>query len=214
MLTYSKSIGNVEIDYKKFNKDEIEKNPVYMPDSDAAKAAEKILGEKMAEMDSCGGIIECIVNNMPAGIGEPVFDKLDANISKAIMSIGAIKGIEIGDGFEVAKMSGSTDNDGFSIENGVISKTSNHAGGILGGMSDGSSIVVRAAVKPTPSIARTQQTINKSGENIDINIKGRHDPIIVPRAVVVVESMVAVTLVEMLFTGMTSKLDKIIDFYK
>lgn len=214
MLTYSKSIGNVEIDYKKFNKDEIEKNPVYMPDSDAAKAAEKILGEKMAEMDSCGGIIECIVNNMPAGIGEPVFDKLDANISKAIMSIGAIKGIEIGDGFEVAKMSGSTDNDGFSIENGVISKTSNHAGGILGGMSDGSSIVVRAAVKPTPSIARTQQTINKSGENIDINIKGRHDPIIVPRAVVVVESMVAVTLVDMLFTGMTSKLDKIIDFYK
>ena len=91
---------------------------------------------------------------------------------------------------------------------------SNHAGGILGGMSDGSSIVVRAAVKPTPSIARTQQTINKSGENIDINIKGRHDPIIVPRAVVVVESMVAVTLVDMLFTGMTSKLDKIIDFYK
>ena len=214
MHTYSKSIGNVEIDYKKFNKDEIEKNPVYMPDSDAAKAAEKILGEKMAEMDSCGGIIECIVNNMPAGIGEPVFNKLDANISKAIMSIGAIKGIEIGDGFEVAKMSGSTDNDGFSIENGVISKTSNHAGGILGGMSDGSSIVVRAAVKPTPSIARTQQTINKSGENIDINIKGRHDPIIVPRAVVVVESMVAVTLVDMLFTGMTSKLDKIIDFYK
>ncbi len=212
--TYSKSIGNVEIDYKKFNKDEIEKNPVYMPDSDAAKAAEKILSEKMAEMDSCGGIIECIVNNMPAGIGEPVFDKLDANISKAIMSIGAIKGIEIGDGFEVAKMSGSTDNDGFSIENGVISKTSNHAGGILGGMSDGSSFVVRAAVKPTPSIARTQQTINKSGENIDINIKGRHDPIIVPRAVVVVESMVAVTLVDMLFTGMTSKLDKIIDFYK
>ena len=214
ILTYSKSIGNVEIDYKKFDKDEIEKNPVYMPDPYAAKAAEKLLSDRMAEMDSCGGIIECIVNNMPAGIGEPVFDKLDANISKAIMSIGAIKGIEIGDGFDVAKMSGSTDNDGFSITCGVISKTSNHAGGILGGMSDGSSIIIRAAVKPTPSIARTQHTINKSGENIDINIKGRHDPIIVPRAVVVVESMVAITLVDMLFMGMTSKIDKIIDFYK
>ena len=137
-----------------------------------------------------------------------------ANLAKAVMSIGAIKGIEFGDGFKVAELTGSTDNDGFKIENDTIEKTSNHAGGILGGMSDGSQIVLRAAVKPTPSIARSQDTINKAGENISINIKGRHDPIIVPRAVVVVESMVAVTLVDMLFTNMTARIDKIVDFYK
>ena len=172
------------------------------------------LKEKMKEMDSVGGIIECLVDGMPSGVGETVFDKLDANLAKAVMSIGAIKGIEFGDGFKVAELTGSTDNDGFKIENDTIEKTSNHAGGILGGMSDGSQIVLRAAVKPTPSIARSQDTINKAGENISINIKGRHDPIIVPRAVVVVESMVAVTLVDMLFTNMTARIDKIVDFYK
>jgi chorismate synthase len=151
---------------------------------------------------------------MPTGIGEPVFEKLDANLAKAIMSIGAVKGIEIGDGFKVASMTGSSDNDSFQIKEGAITKTSNHAGGIMGGISDGSAIIIRAAVKPTPSIAMTQETINKSGENIDIQIKGRHDPIIVPRAVVVVEAMTALTLVDMLFMGMTCKMDKIIDFYK
>ena len=214
ITTYSKSIGNVEIDYSKFKKDEIPNNPMYMPDNDAAAKAAELLKEKMEEKDSVGGIIECLVDGMPAGVGETVFDKLDANLAKAVMSIGAIKGIEFGDGFKVAELTGSTDNDGFKIENDTIEKTSNHAGGILGGMSDGSQIVLRAAVKPTPSIARSQDTINKAGENISINIKGRHDPIIVPRAVVVVESMVAVTLVDMLFTNMTARIDKIVDFYK
>ncbi|MEE0716256.1 MAG: chorismate synthase [Eubacterium sp.] len=214
ITTYSKSIGNVEIDYSKFKKDEIPNNPMYMPDNDAATKAAQLLKEKMKEMDSVGGIIECLVDGMPAGVGETVFDKLDANLAKAVMSIGAIKGIEFGDGFKVAELTGSTDNDGFKIENDTIEKTSNHAGGILGGMSDGSQIVLRAAVKPTPSIARSQDTINKAGENISINIKGRHDPIIVPRAVVVVESMVAVTLVDMLFTNMTARIDKIVGFYK
>lgn len=214
ILTYSKSIGNVSINYNNFNKDEIQKNPMYMPDSNAAKLAGDMLKEKMAEMDSVGGIIECVVAGMPTGVGEPVFDKLDANLAKAIMSIGAVKGIEIGDGFAVATSTGSKDNDGFKVENGHISKTSNHAGGILGGISDGSTIVLRAAIKPTPSIAMTQQTVNKSMENIDINIKGRHDPIIVPRAVVVVESMVAVTIVDLLFQSMTSRMDNIIKFFK
>ena len=214
IMTYSKSIGNVSINYNNFNKDEIQKNPMYMPDSNAAKLAGDMLKEKMAEMDSVGGIIECVVAGMPTGVGEPVFDKLDANLAKAIMSIGAVKGIEIGDGFAVATSTGSKDNDGFKVENGHISKTSNHAGGVLGGISDGSPIVLRAAIKPTPSIAMTQQTVNKSMENIDINIKGRHDPIIVPRAVVVVESMVAVTIVDLLFQSMTSRMDNIIKFFK
>lgn len=214
ITTYSKSIGNIEIDYNKFEADEIAKNPMYMPDAEAALKAGEMLKEKMAEMDSCGGIIECIVKGMPTGVGEPVFDKLSANFAKAIMSIGAVKGFEIGDGFKVTTSTGSTDNDGFEIKDGDIVKTSNHAGGILGGMSDGSDIILRAAIKPTPSIAQTQKTVNKNMENVEINIKGRHDPIIVPRAVVVVESMVAITLVDMIFTSMTSRIDRIVDFFE
>lgn len=213
IVTYSKSIGDITIDYNAFDENEILNNPMYMPDMNAALLAQNMLKEKIAQGDSVGGIIECVVNDMPTGIGEPVFDKLDANLAKAIMSIGAVKGVEIGDGFEVANLTGSTDNDGFKIENGKITKTSNHAGGILGGISDGSPIILRAAIKPTPSIYMTQKTVNKSMENIDINIKGRHDPIIVPRAVVVVESMVAITIVDLLFQSMTSRIDRIIDFF-
>lgn len=214
IITYSRSIGNIEIDDVNFDVNEILNNPMYMPDANAAKSAENMLKEKMAQMDSCGGIIECVVNGMPTGLGEPVFEKLDANLAKAIMSIGAVKGFEIGDGFKAATSTGSTDNDGFEMKNGKIFKTSNHAGGILGGISDGSPIILRAAIKPTPSIAQTQKTVNKSMENIDINIKGRHDPIIVPRAVVVVESMVAITLTDMLFMSMTSRMDKITEFFQ
>lgn len=214
ILTYSKSIGDVEIDYDNFDSNIILNNPVYMPDAVAANKAEDLLNEKMADQDSVGGIIECVVKGMPTGIGEPVFDKLSANLAKAVMSIGAVKGFEIGDGFGVATSTGSEDNDSFMVNEGIVSKTSNHAGGIMGGISDGSDIVLRAAIKPTPSIAQTQHTISTSMENIDINIKGRHDPIIVPRAVVVVESMVAITLVDMLFQSMTSKIDKVVEFFR
>ena len=160
------------------------------------------------------GIIECVVTGMMAGVGDPVFEKLDANLAKAIMSIGAVKGFEIGDGFAAADSTGSTNNDSFTIKDGRIVKKTNHSGGVLGGMSDGSDIIIRAAVKPTPSIARTQETVNKSDEDIEISIKGRHDPMIVPRAVVVVEAMTAVTLVDMIFANMTSRIDRITEFYK
>lgn len=131
------------------------------------------------------------------------------------MSIGAVKGVEIGDGFAAAVSTGSYNNDSFrsSQDSDKIQKVTNHSGGTLGGMSDGSPIILRAAVKPTPSISRTQQTVNSSGENIDISIHGRHDPVIVPRAVVVVESMVALTLIDMLFINMSAKLENIIHFY-
>ena len=215
VFAYTKSIGPVEIDYKNCSKENISKNSVCMPDLTAATNAEAYLDEKMQEQDSVGGIIECIITGMPAGIGEPVFDKLDASLAKAILSIGAVKGIEFGSGFLAATMSGSQNNDVFYMndQNKVCKKT-NHAGGILGGISDGSEIVFRAAIKPTPSISRTQQTINKNQEEISINIKGRHDPIIVPRAVVVVESMAAITLVDALFANMSSRMDKITSFYK
>ncbi len=214
VYAYSKSIGGITIDDAKADRENIMKSPLYMPDLEASEKAEVLLEQKMNEQDSAGGIIECIVSGMPAGVGEPVFDKLDANLSKAVMSIGAVKGVEIGDGFAVADMFGSTDNDSFYYDkSGNLCKETNHAGGILGGMCDGSDIVIRAAVKPTPSIARTQHTVNKSGENIDINIKGRHDPIIVPRAVVVVESMVAITVLDMLMESMTSRIDRMKEFF-
>lgn len=211
---YTRSINDIEIDYNKFDEDFIMKSPLYMPDKEASRKAEDFLLSTMENKDSAGGIIECVVTGCPAGIGEPVFDKLDASLAKAVMSIGAVKGVEIGDGFEVARLLGSTDNDSFQYDsNGNIIKKTNHSGGILGGMSDSDTIILRAAIKPTPSIAKSQDTINNKGENITVNIKGRHDPIIVPRAVVVVESMVAITLTDLIFENMHSSMDKIKKLY-
>ena len=184
-----------------------------MPDPDAYTRASSILEDCMAENDSIGSSVECIVHGMPAGIGEPVFDKLDACLAKAIMSIGAVKAVEIGEGAEVSESRGSYNNDGFTMKDGKVSKSTNHAGGILGGMSDGSDIVLKAHFKPTPSIASTQNTVNKSGEDIEVSIRGRHDPIIGPRAVVVVESMTALTILDLLFENMSSRIDKIVEFY-
>lgn len=189
IITYTKSIGAISIDYSKCKKEDIKKSPLNMPDMEASVKAEAYLKELIEDHNSTGGVIECIVSGMPDGIGQPVFDKLDAALVKAVMSIGAIKGVEIGDGYAAA-------------------------GGILGGISDGTDIILRAAVKPTASIARAQRTVNKNKENITVEVQGRHDPIIVPRAVVVVESMVAITLVDYLFQGMTSRMDRIKEFWR
>lgn len=215
ILTYSKSIGPVTIDEARFDATEITKNPLYMPDADAAIKAASYLEECKAMQNSAGGIIECVITGVPAGIGDPVFEKIDANLAKAIFSIGAVKGFEIGDGFAAAAATGLTNNDAFvTDEKGSVTKETNHAGGILGGMSDGSPIVFRAAIKPTPSVASTQKTVNKNGEEVEINIKGRHDPIIVPRAVVVVESMAAITIFDAMLSNMNARMDGIKDFYQ
>jgi len=212
---YTSAVGPVKIDHSKMDLEEISNNRLYMPDKKAAAEAESYLEDMIQRKDSCGGVIECVVNGLPAGVGEPVFDKLDAALGKAIMSIGAVKGFEIGDGFDVAKATGKNNNDAFRIgADGSVSKETNHAGGILGGMSDGSDIILRATIKPTPSISATQHTVNKSGEEIDINIKGRHDPIIVPRAIVVVESMAAITIVDAMFANMSARMDSLKRFYK
>lgn len=214
ILTYTKSIGPVTIDPRHFDAAQISQNPVAMPDAHAAKEAQTFLDCCIAQQDSSGGIIECVITGVPAGIGDPVFDKLDASLAKAIFSIGAVKGFEIGDGFAAATARGSENNDSFvPQENAPLTKATNHAGGILGGMSDGAPIVLRAAVKPTPSIFKAQQTVNRSGENITLEIKGRHDPVIVPRAVVVVESMAALVLVDALMENMSSRLEHMIEFY-
>lgn len=210
---YTKSIGEMNIDYANFDKEEILKNDLCMPDAVAAKKAGSFLEEIMKQYDSVGGIIEGIVEGLPAGLGEPVFEKLDANLAKAVMSIGAVKGVEIGDGFQSAFAFGSQNNDGFTWKNDSVRKASNHAGGILGGISDGSQIMLRAALKPTPSIAKEQQTVNKNNEEITISIQGRHDPIIVPRAVVVVEAMMTLTILDALLMNMSSTLTGIKNFY-
>ena len=214
ILTYSKSIGPVTIDETRFDAAEITKNPLYMPDADAAAKAASYLEECKAMQNSAGGIIECVITGVPAGIGDPVFEKIDANLAKAIFSIGAVKAFEIGDGMSVASATGRSNNDPFLPgENGAIRKASNHAGGVLGGISDGSPLILRAAIKPTPSIASFQDTVNKQGKPISVSIKGRHDPIIVPRAVVVVESMTALVLADALLLNMTATMDNVKKIY-
>ena len=214
VTAYTKSIGDVEIDYNNFDIYMRDNNPVAMPDSEAAIKAQELLDESIKNMDSVGGVVECVVRGMVSGVGEPVFDKLDANLAKAIMSIGAVKGIEIGDGFLVGKAKGSYNNDELYMDGSDVKKKTNHAGGILGGISDGDDIVLRAAFKPTPSIFKEQNTVNRQHEDISINIKGRHDPVIVPRAVVVVEMMTALTILDMLLMSMTSTVTGIKNFFK
>ena len=198
IIAYVKQIGDIVIDYNNWSYDELYNNSLCMPDKEAAERAAKYIDKLIEEKDSTGALVECFVGNVPAGIGNPVFDKLDARLAGAVMSIGAVKGVEIGDGFEVVTKRGSENNDSFCIEDGIVDKVTNHSGGILGGISDGSTIVLRAAFKPTPSIFQKQRTIDKSLNETEIEIKGRHDPIIAPRAVVVVESMVAMTILDLM----------------
>ena len=215
VYAYTRSIGDIAIDDSRFDRDQILSSITAMPDAEADKKATDLISKCRESGDSIGGVIECRIKGVPAGIGEPVFDKLDARLAQAIMSIGAVKAVEIGDGTDVSTALGSENNDAFMIDNDdSVSKKTNHSGGILGGMSDGSEIVVRAHVKPTPSISMTQQTVNKSGEEIDINIKGRHDPVVVPRAVVVVECMCAFTLLDLMISNMSARADYMKDFYK
>ena len=214
VMAYTRSIGPVEIDYDNFDSAAIRETKTAMPDRDADAKAVAHLEAAMQNLDSVGGVMECVVVGAPAGIGDTVFEKLDANLAKAMMSIGAVKAVEIGDGIQVAQSSGRTNNDAFCMMNGKITKKTNHAGGILGGMSDGSPIIIRAHVKPTPSIFSTQQTVNRDQEEIDINIKGRHDPIIVPRAVVVMECMTAITILDAMMVNMSARMDSLEKFYK
>lgn len=213
LTAYTTAIGPVRIDPDRFDLNAARETATGMPDFEASAAAEAYLEDCMKNRDSAGGTIECIIDGVPAGLGDPVFEKLDANLSKAVMSIGAVKAVEIGDGTAVAASQGSRNNDPFRMKDGQVTKTSNHAGGILGGISDGSPIILRAHVKPTPSIFSPQHTVNRQGENIEIAIKGRHDPVIVPRAVVVVESMAALTLADALLLNAGARLDNLLKLY-
>jgi chorismate synthase len=194
IIAYTKQVGNIKA--QSFDTLEIEKNSLRCPDPLAALKMERNVLQVKKEGDSIGGIVEIIVKNPPVGLGEPVFDKLDADLAKALMSIGAIKGVEIGNGFAAARLKGSENNDPMYIErksNRVRTRT-NNAGGIAGGISNGEDIVLRIAVKPPSSIVKPQETVTTSGKAAKISVEGRHDPCICPRVVPVAEAMVALTL--------------------
>lgn len=175
---------------------------------------EELVSRIRSEQDSIGSIVTCKVKGMPSGIGQPVFDKLDADLAKAMFSIGAVKGLDIGAGHRAAIMRGSENNDPFRVRDGRIITTTNNAGGILGGLSNGSDIDLTVYFKPTPSISRRQKTVNSDCAEIDLEIHGRHDPVIGRRAAVVVECMTALVLADALLINMASRADKIVDFYK
>jgi len=197
ILAHTIEIGGMRAKPKGFDeiKENIEKNLVRCADLEAAEEMARAIEKAKEEGDSVGGVIEGIALNVPVGLGEPVFDTLDGDLAKALFAIPAIKGVEFGSGFSAAGKKGSENNDPFIIKNDKIATLTNNAGGILGGISNGMPIVVRVAVKPTSSIAKSQETVNlKTMESSSLQVRGRHDVCIVPRAVAVVESMMAVTL--------------------
>ncbi len=196
VTAYVKEIGNIKA--KNINLNNIDKNPIRCPDIEAAKKMEHLILETKKQGDSVGGIVEVIAEGVLPGLGEPVFGKLDAELAKALMSIGAVKGVEIGSGFKAAKMKGSENNDLFIKKGNLILTKTNNAGGIIGGISTGMPIVIRVAVKPTSSIAKPQWTLDLKGRKKKIQIKGRHDPCICPRVVPVVEAMVSIVLYDSL----------------
>ena len=199
IISHVTQIGDIKA--KKIPYDEIKKNiemnPVRCADLEAAKEMEELIVAKKQEGDSVGGIVETIAVNVPAGLGEPVFERLDGDLARILMNIGAVKGVEIGLGFDVANKSASEINDEYYIEDDAVKTKTNNSGGIIGGMSNGMPIISRIAVKPTPSISKCQDSINlEKMENKKIEIKGRHDPCICPRVTVVAESSTAIILAD------------------
>lgn len=214
VCAYAKEIGGIAVSDEGFDLDEAKRNALCMPDAEAAEKCTKLLRNIKNAGDSAGGIIECRITGLKPGIGEPVFDKLDARLAAAAMSVGAVKGFEIGAGFKAARMFGSECNDGFVYENGSVMGKAYNSGGTLGGISDGGEVVFRVAVKPTPSISVSQETFDTNGKRKELIVKGRHDPVIVPRAVVVIEAMAALTVSDLIIQGMGSRIDNIINVYQ
>ncbi len=192
---YVSSVGNVSLDKPYFELDlsKTEENPVRCPDPETALKMEALIRDVRKNGDSVGGIVTCVIQNVPVGLGEPVFDKLHAELGKAMLSINAVKGFEIGSGFDGTKMHGSDHNDQYNADG---STKTNHAGGVQGGISNGMDIYFRVAFKPVSTIMKPQQTIDDQGNYTDLQGKGRHDPCVVPRAVPIVEAMAAIVIAD------------------
>jgi chorismate synthase len=203
--TYVDQIGAIRLnDSAFFLHDAIESNPVRCPDAEIAQKMEALIRTVRSEGDTIGGCVRCMVLNVPIGLGEPVFDKLHAELGKAMFSINAVKGVEFGSGFSSVEMRGSAHNDQINIDK---STKTNHSGGIQGGISNGMPIEFRVAFKPVATIAQSQETINVEGEESTVRGKGRHDACVVPRAVPIVESMTAIVLLDMLLRNQATRMD-------
>jgi len=182
------------VDPQTVRREEVEATPVRCPDQAAAEKIMRVIEQARKEGDSLGGMIECVIRGAPAGLGEPVFDKLEADLAKAMLSLPATKGFEIGSGFAGARMKGSAHNDLFEIREGKVRTTTNRSGGVQGGISNGENIIFRVAFKPTATIAREQATVTATQEETTVAARGRHDPCVLPRAVPMVEAMAALVL--------------------
>ena len=200
-IAYTKQVADIKCEKIDFSV--IEQNIVRAADPNAAERMIEAIDTARKNLDSLGGIIEAVIHGAPAGLGDPVFDKINARLAYGLMSIGTVKGVEFGEGFDVVNLKGSENNDKFYKDGDRIRTMTNHAGGTLGGITTGEDIVLRVVVKPPSSIAQPQQTVTREGENTTIEIKGRHDPCICPRVVPVVESMIALTLVDSLLIQKT-----------
>lgn len=183
-----------KIDKSKAKMNEVEANIVRCPDKVAAKRMISLIEKTRGQGDSLGGVLECVIRNAPPGLGEPVFDKLEADLAKAMLSLPATKGFEIGSGFSATRMRGSEHNDAFEMKGGRVRTSTNFSGGIQGGISNGEEIYFRVAFKPTATIAREQNTVTASREQTKLAARGRHDPCVLPRAVPMVEAMAALVL--------------------
>lgn len=198
ILSYVEQVGHItsQIDYKKVSMEAIESNIVRCPDNQVADKMIDLITSMKKEGDSIGGIIKGVIRNVPAGLGEPVFDKLPADLAKAMLSINAVKGFEIGSGFNGIMMRGSQHNDPFTIENGKLTIKTNHAGGTLGGISTGEDIYFRIAFKPVSTISKSQQTVDLDHQPVQLKATGRHDPCVLPRAVPIVDAMSALVIMD------------------
>lgn len=202
ILAYVNKVRNVDsnVDIATFTMDDVEANMVRCPDQAAAERMIDAINEVRLRGESCGGEVTCVVRGCPKGLGAPVFDKLEADLAKAMMSLPATKGFEIGSGFEGATMTGSEHNDSFYMHDGEVRTRTNRSGGVQGGISNGEDIVIRVAFKPTSTIGQRQQSVSREGNEVELRAKGRHDACVVPRAVPMVESMVALVLADHLLT--------------
>lgn len=198
VLAFTKSVGKIELPDSgiEISSEAIEANPVRCPDRNTASRIIEMLTKLAAEGDSIGGTVECRISGVPVGLGEPVYQKLSASIAAAMMGINAAKGFEIGSGFKGTQKSGSEQNDRFIIENKNIKTKTNNSGGIQGGISNGEEIVFRVAFKAPASISKTQKSVDKQGNEVELLVRGRHDPCVVPRAVPVVEAMAALIIAD------------------
>ena len=196
LVTYVTHVHDIvaTVDSGAVTREEVEANPVRCPDKVAAQKMMEAIEQAQTDGDSLGGIIECVIRGVPPGLGEPVFDKLEADLAKAMLSLPATKGFEIGSGFAAAAMRGSEHNDPFEIREDTVRTTTNRSGGVQGGISNGENIVFRVAFKPTATIARKQKTVTVANVETTLTARGRHDPCVLPRAVPMVEAMAALVL--------------------